>query len=446
VSLCWWGNAFGMRDDLADLFFTTKAVTVAGVELPGLGFNIARYNAGGSSRHCYQDVCMKESPHIPEYKQLQGFWVDWRSEDPSSSSWNWTADASQRAMLQKAHARGANHLELFSNSPMWWMLSNRNPSGRGELDNLREDRYRDHATYMAVIAERAKQHWGIEFTSVSPMNEPSASWWRANGTQEGCHFTRPAQARLLGDLHAELGKRGLAAAVAASDECEVHNAIRTWREFDAATRQRVGRVNVHGYEGSKAPRAELHSVLAGKRLWSSEYGDGDGSGMEMALNLNLDFNLLHNTAWCYWQALDETDGWGLLKFDPSTFEVQRPEVKFWVLAHYTRHVLPGMIVLDGGENNTVAAYDAAAKSLVLVTANNDTAQTVTYDLARFRAVAGPVRRWVTNVADGRGLRYARQADIPIAGAASGFSAHFDRRSVQTFEVQGVEPPSGDNFV
>ena len=32
-------------------------------------------------------------------------------------------------MLRMAAARGANKLELFSNSPMWWMTASGNPSG-----------------------------------------------------------------------------------------------------------------------------------------------------------------------------------------------------------------------------------------------------------------------------------------------------------------------------
>ena len=49
TSLAWWGHSFGDREDLADVFFTLKdEVTVGGNKiLPGLGMNIARYNAGG---------------------------------------------------------------------------------------------------------------------------------------------------------------------------------------------------------------------------------------------------------------------------------------------------------------------------------------------------------------------------------------------------------------
>ena len=32
-------------------------------------------------------------------------------------------------------------------------------------------------------------------------------------------------------------------------------------------------------------------------------------------------------------------------------------MKFYVMAHYSRHIRPGMEIIDGGEANTVAAYD-----------------------------------------------------------------------------------------
>jgi len=121
VSLAWWAKAFGGRDDLADIFFATSSTTLNGDSLPGLGLNIARYNAGACSFNSIGGTTMVVSPSIQSSRQMEGFWLDWSSSDPSSSSWNWALDANQRAMLLKAQARGADQFELFSNSPMWWM-------------------------------------------------------------------------------------------------------------------------------------------------------------------------------------------------------------------------------------------------------------------------------------------------------------------------------------
>ena len=115
------------------------------------GLNIARYNVGGSAWKSAGGFSMEVSPNIPRWKQIEGFWLDWNSSDPNSASFNWTADANQRAMLLKATKRGAV-AELFSNSPMWyrrkeaflpfcnatviytyfhyrWQCKNHNPSG-----------------------------------------------------------------------------------------------------------------------------------------------------------------------------------------------------------------------------------------------------------------------------------------------------------------------------
>jgi hypothetical protein len=136
-SLCWWAKIFGDRDDLADLFFTTKTVTLDGRDLPGLGMNYARYNAGACSWNEIDGRKMVVSKTIPPYRQVEGFWLDGKNADPDSASWNWSADAKQRATLLKARDRGANFFELFSNSPMWRMCANHNPSGAGGVDNLR---------------------------------------------------------------------------------------------------------------------------------------------------------------------------------------------------------------------------------------------------------------------------------------------------------------------
>ena len=150
ASLCWWANVFGARDDLADLLFTTNYTSLNGQNLPGLGLNIARYNAGACSSNSINGEIMQASANIPAFKQIGGYWLDWFSSDPASASWLWTADANQRTMLQQAKARGANLLQLFSNSPMWWMCYNHNPSGadHGTNDNLQSWNYSQHAVYL----------------------------------------------------------------------------------------------------------------------------------------------------------------------------------------------------------------------------------------------------------------------------------------------------------
>jgi galactan endo-1,6-beta-galactosidase len=158
--------------------------------------------------------------------------------------------------------------------------------------------------------------------------------------------------------------------------------------------------------------------------------------MSLAANIDLDLRWLHPTAWVYWQALDY-GGWGLIQADGGSGWLGPVNPKWYVLAQFARHIRPGMRILDGGEGNTVAAYDAAARKLVIVTTNWGTAQWINFDLSAFRAVAGrnggAVRRWATTVG---GERYAVHDDTTLAGTR--FWSWFPANTVQTFEIENVD--------
>ena len=440
TSLCWWAHVFGTNDTLADLVFTTNDTRLNGQTLPALGLNIARYNAGACSPNASNGAVMQASTNMPAFKQIQGFWLDGSSADPASASWSWSVDANQRTMLLKARQRGANLLELFSNSPLWWMCRNGNPSGAdsGTNDNLPPLNYQQQAVYLATVARHARDHWGITFDSVEPFNEPMADWWSATGTQEGCHFDVTTQSKVLGHLRSELILRGLTTVkIAASDENTYDQAVSTWNGFGPATKALVGRVNVHGYQYGEGRRDLLHAAVAGQRLWNSEYGDGDASGVSLARNLNLDFRLLHPAAWCYWQLFDG-GGWGLIQAHPGRNRIGPANPKYYVLAHYTRHLRPGMTILDSGDDNTVTAYAAATRKLVIVTMNYSPAQTITYNLSNFFNATGPVRRWETMT--GTGSKYASFTDTTLSNKV--FAVSFATNTIQTFEIQNVDinPP------
>ncbi|WP_053853406.1 beta-1,6-galactanase [Streptomyces sp. NRRL B-24085] len=442
TSLAWWANVFGARDDFADIFFTTKSTSYNGTSLPGLGLNIARYNLGACSWNTVSGSAMVASPNIPAFKQIEGYWQDWNNENPTSSAWDWTADANQRAMLVKATARGATS-ELFANSPMWWMCLNHNPSGASDGgNNLQSWNYRQHASHLASVALYAKNNWGVNFATVDAFNEPSSSWWTATGTQEGCHMDASVQSAVLPYLRSELNNRGLTGVrISASDETSYDLARTTWNSFSSTTKGYVNQVNVHGYQGSSGRRDLLYTdvvTTAGKKLWNSETGDGDGTGYTTAFNLLYDFRWLHPTAWVYWQVMDPTAGWGVIKYDGSTLQAGAIETKYYVLAQFSRHIRPGMKILDTGVSNAVAAYDATARRLVIVALNTSTsAQTLTFDLSRFTTVTGGsgglVPRW--NTVTTGGDKYAAYSNTFLSGKS--VAVPFAAKAVQTLQIDGV---------
>ncbi|MGW2686131.1 beta-1,6-galactanase [Streptomyces sp. NPDC001414] len=442
TSLAWWANVFGARDDFADIFFTTKSTTYNNTSLPGLGLNIARYNLGACSWNSVNGESMAASANIPAFKQIEGYWQDWNNEDPTSAAWDWTADATQRAMLVKAVNRGAQ-AELFANSPMWWMCYNHNPSGAvGGGNNLQSWNYRQHASHLAAVALYAKNHWGVNFATVEAFNEPSSSWWTATGTQEGCHIDATVQSAVLPYLRSELNGRGLTATkISASDETSYDLARTTWNSFSSTTKGYVDRVNVHGYQGSGGRRDLLYTDVvstAGKALWNSETGDDDGTGYTLAFNLLYDFRWLHPTAWVYWQVMDPSTNWAMIAYDANTLAAGAVTTKYYVMAQFSRHIRPGMTILDTGVSNAVAAYDASAERLVVVALNTAaSAQTLTFDLSRFTRVTGGtgglVPRW--NTVTTGGDAYRAYADTYVSGKT--VAVQVPAKAVQTLQIDGV---------
>ena len=447
-SLAWWANVFGDRADLADMVFSLNYTNIGQYTLPGLGMNIARYNTGASSFNTVNGSKMVPSPNIPSWKQIEAFWLDPASDDPASSSFDWSKDALQRKMVEMARDRGANILQMFSNSPVWWQLYNHNPSGspNGRTDNLMTSFHKQHAEYFAITTEYFKSKLNIDIDSVELFNEPSSAWWTATGTQEGCHFDASTQASLLPDLRKALDARGLQQVkISSSDETSYSLAISTWQSFPDSAKALVDEVNVHGYEYGSGRRDILYNLVSSdkKRLFNSEYGEGDDSGASLASNLNLDFQWLHMTGWCYWQPLDG-GGWGLVQADLTKKTVGIVNPKYYVLAHYTRHIRPGHAIMDSSDGNTVISFSRGEKKLVLVAVNSGNAQKITFDLSGCGLSAqSSVVRWQTSMSTA-GDKYVLYRDTTISGGK--FTVAFDAHTIVTFEVSGVSGPGAPTVV
>ncbi|KAI9914511.1 hypothetical protein PsorP6_007155 [Peronosclerospora sorghi] len=451
TSLCWWANVFGAREDIADALFTlNESVTLDGATaaIPGLGLNIARYNIGGSSNNVIDDggteVAMNVSPNMPRFKFMESFWLDWRNADATSGSWNWDADPHQRAMLQFATVRGANVLEAFVNSPPWWMNYNYATAGGedGRYDNLQAWNYDTFVYYLATVVHKAKTEWGITFNYVEPFNEPSATWWAFPGKQEGCHFSWKTQHIILPLLRKQLDALELQdVGIASSDENSPSMSLSTLQNMstDPHVTAAFGKVNTHGYQsldayrGPARPGLRDETIRLDKILWDSEYGEKDATGLTMAESICLDINEMGVVAFVYWQALDG-GGWGLILSRPGDKWIGPPNPKYYVLAQYSRHIRPGMMILATDDAKTVLAYDVEKDVLVLVTVNTGDAQTITYDLNACTKVIGPIKAWTTETS-GTGA-FHTPSIVELSGKF--LSAAFPAKSVITFEIEGVE--------
>jgi galactan endo-1,6-beta-galactosidase len=268
-----------------------------------------------------------------------------------------------------------------------------------------------------------------------------------------------AQAAVITHLRRALDGHGLDdVLIAASDEWGYKGAADTWRNLADSARPNVGRVNVHGYQRDADPRGRIalrEAVGDGTPVWQSEYSEGEPDGLKMALNIGRDLRYLRPLAWTCWQPVEALD-WGLLdgEYDDRTpnpggrakgtlrGEVAGVNTKYYVLAQYSRHIRPGMRILDSGHANTVAAHDPTARRLTLVTVNDGVPQTVTYDLGLFSRAEGAgddhaVRVWVTDAIDGMpGRRYLREHDVHLTGRT--LTLTHGTATVTTLEIDNVE--------
>jgi galactan endo-1,6-beta-galactosidase len=456
-SFAWWAHAVGgknYQDLYADLFFTDKTVPFLDKQLPGLGMNIIRYNIGGGGRRETYDNAVERVPDIlPWSRDIDGYWLNWADKDPASKSWDWTRDANQRAMMGAAIQRGVNLVEFFSNAPMWWMTTTKSSAG----GQLQAHNRRDFALYLATVTKYAQGHWGVRVNYVEPFNEPSAGWWNYPKNQEGCNIGRAEQKEILGFLREELDRRGLQkVAITASDENSMKAARETHEYFksqsvsvNGAERKvaaLVDKVNVHSYSGLKPwrdnnARRALRESVGQTRLWASEYGDPDGSGMALAQTIVEDINFLRPTAWLYWQPLEPGSAWGPVngkygKTDnPNAGEPSWVYYKYYVFAQFTRFLRPGHQIIGSDDHNSIVAYDAAKRQLVIITLNYGNAQPITYDLSGLQEVGVSAAVTMTN---SRGPKlFQTSPNSPLKVSDKRLTLDAEANSIYSIVIDGV---------
>lgn len=412
TSLCWWAHVVGgytNREEYADLAFKD------------LGLNIVRYNIGGG-----------ENPgrsNTMEFRaRLPGF-------QPESGQWDWTADANQRWMLRAAVARGANHVVAFANSPPYWMTRSGSVTGsqNGSDDNLLREFEPQFAEYMATVVSNLSKLDHVKFDTVTPMNEPSANWWKLGNRQEGAHMSVAQQARMINLLRPALDRHGVTATLVAPEDNDERSTWECVSAYDPATLSNLSHIATHTYTANDSRRLRLLSETTGKPLWVSEYGDGERSGLQLARRIRDDIVEKRARAWIYWQFVDSGGSWGLVfnRLDgrDSSYRLTR---KFHVMAQFSRFIRPGSRIVEADDGDSLAGYDSTRRELVIVMVNDrPDARYVTCKLAGAETSAA-------TVAVHRTSQQESVASQPPAAFADGqFTTQLPARSVTTFVIPDV---------
>ena len=380
TSLCWWAHHVGGWAEAK-----RNAVVEAVVDpVKGLGYNIFRYNIGGGENPSHE--------HMEKHREMPGF-------QGADGTFTWENDANQRAVLLRIAERGADLIfEAFSNSPPYWMTSSGCASGSGNGgDNLKADRYDDFAHYLTEVVRHYRDEHAITFRTLEPLNEPHASWWKSNGSQEGCHFDRASQEKIIQEVAKQLASKGLSeTVVSASDENSMDDAVRNIGAFGPETLAALQQINVHSYAGSQRKELRQLATELGKRLWQSESGplgqslsDDTDAALFMAERIIRDLRELGAEAWVDWQSGDPSRSWASFTLNDGE-QSYTPIKRFYMHAGFSRFIRPGATFVEVDNEDMVAAVSADGGSLTLVVRNGDrdASRGYTFDLTRLPTV-GP---------------------------------------------------------
>ena len=391
TSLCWWANRVGYSDALAQ-----KAAEILFDAETGLGMNIARYNIGGGDDPSHHHITRTDS-------MMPGFWV--LDEATGAHIFDGTQDENQRNVLLRAMAVcGSDFIvEAFSNSPPYYMTESGCSSGAVNpgANNLREDQVEAFAEYLAQVALYYKEHYGITFQSISPMNEPNTAYWGAfSPKQEGCHVSPGAsQSAILLATQKALEEKGLGSILlAGTDETSTVLAASSFQKLSEEAKAALSRIDTHSYKIGKMDELQALAVEHGKNLWMSEV-DGDGAlgqnsgemgaGLWLANKMISDIQGMMPSAWILWQGIDNhisSEGymgnqdsgmpdlsrgyWGLTVVDHDKEEIHLTK-KYYAFGQLSRYIRPGYQILTTTQKGVLAAYSQEQKKLVIVAVNTE---------------------------------------------------------------------------
>lgn len=391
TSLCWWANRIGYSDVLsqkaADLLFNAET---------GLGMNIARYNIGGGDDPTHHHITRTDS-------MMPGFWV--LDEETGEHVFDGTQDENQRNVLLRCMAAcGSSFIvEAFSNSPPYFMTESGCSSGavHASANNLREDQVAAFAEYLAQVVLYYKEHYGVTFQSISPMNEPNTAYWGAfSPKQEGCHVSPgESQSAILLATQRALAEKGLSdILLVGTDETSTMLAASSFQKLSEEARAALSRIDTHTYKVGRMEELQALAAGYGKNLWMSEV-DGDGAlgknsgemgaGLWLANKMISDIQGLMPSAWILWQGIDNhisSEGymgnqdsgapdlsrgyWGLTVVDHDKEEIYLTK-KYYAFGQLSRYIRPGYRILTTAQSGVLAAYSEEEQKLVIVVVNAD---------------------------------------------------------------------------
>ncbi|MCK0472228.1 glycoside hydrolase [Halalkalibacter sp. APA_J-10(15)] len=472
TALVWFANVIGgwpdeAKEELADLLFAEE----------GLHLNIGRYNIGGG-----------DSPETEPYMRLggavPGYWnrpaefgppedadESWEEQenwwDPSNPThWDWQADEDQLWWVKAAMERGADTFEAFSNSPPYFMTQSGYTSGNFHSwdDNIKPDQIENFAKYLVRVVEYLEENEGVQFKTLSPINEPNNGYWGAGNRQEGANWAPETQAAMINAVYEQLSDSAVDTVVSAMDETNPSRFRYNWEHYDETTRANIGQLNVHTYW--PAQRTSVRDIAKGvsTRLWMSEVDLGPSGipqnhedirpALALSERIQTDIQELEPKAWVLWQAIEdevnmnaehENMNWGLIHvdFDPDDFEQLDYHInkKYYAMGQYSKFIRPGYQFINSNNRDALAAIDREQDQAVVVYTNHSAEnEKVEIDLSAFGTITENAKAevYVTSPSDNLAKKEERNVHD------DSLTMNVQPQSITTFVISGVSGVNIDN--
>jgi len=430
TSLCWWSELAGSWSE------ANRNKLIGAIVDPdtGLGYNCFRYNIGGGDQSSHT--------HLAGERAVPGF------KTTEAGAYDWNADPNQRNILLGIAARNPSAIfEAFSNSPPWWMTISGCVSGNTNgADNLKPAYFTKFAEYLTDVAAHYKSAWGITFRTVEPFNEPSAGWWKVNGTQEGCGF-KSQQPAMVKELGKQLVAKGLfpTTKVSAGDESSIASAVSTIKTYDDSAFSFMSQINSHSYDGWSSrgalyAQAQTHS----KNLWQSESGplnkgsDASDITMWMSNVIIQDLRNMKPNAWVDWQLSDPSANWSTIQTTQSS-QTFKYNGRYYMHAAFSRFLRPGSQFIQSSDTNSVAALVPGSGDLVVVLRNATSANIAyTVDLSKFSATVNAAKVYRFSLPGS----LVKQPDVAISNKQVPFTA--PSLTITTIVVPGAATSISDS--
>ena len=359
---------------MADWLFSMD--TTANGQPMGIGLSAWRFNIGAGSSSQGSESGIED-----EWRRAECFLLP-------NGDYDWNAQAGQQWFLKAAAERGVKQFIGFSNSPPVHMTKNGRAYGNpSDPENLSVNNIDNYATFLVEVIKGVKSMTGVEFTYLSPVNEPQWDW--TGGGQEGCFMTNNTFLGLVEALDAQLKESpSLNTRILVTE-------AGSWKYLygeGPSTGDQI--IRFFGPESPVAEAPSLAKVIAGHSyytttpsqslkgvrekvweaassignlaVWSTEYcplGEGDlqalgwsewkkDLGMDVALYvariIHFDLTIANASAWHWWLALTPyTYPDGLIYMSKSLGNGTYSDSRLmWALGNYSRFVRPGAVRVE----------------------------------------------------------------------------------------------------